>query len=55
MNRWVPTAPVESDGAKSVSDRPCHELTVLGARFARTGAVSASDGFALAAFALARS
>src|SRR3954447_19317891 len=31
MNRCVPTAPVESDGAKSGSESPCHEETVAGA------------------------
>src|SRR3954462_6022522 len=31
MNRCVPTAPVEYDGAKSLSESPCHEETVAGA------------------------
>ena len=55
MKRCVPTAPVESDGAKSVSESPCQEERVPGARFSKIGEVSARDGFAPEARALVRS
>ena len=41
MKRWVPTAPVESEGAKSLSERPDHDFEVLGTRFKSDGVTSA--------------
>ena len=53
MNRCVPTAPVESDGAKSLSESPAHELTVLGASsWGESGCVNEAPTPPRAAFVL---